>query len=397
MNSKKSGDRYRILILDQGRQALPFLKSFYKKGYEVIIVCNKKLSEGYFSRYPSKRLVWPSYVTDRKGFEQRLLTYLENNKIDATISVGDISSEIISVHKDIILKYTGIVNPDYNTFLKAADKLLLMSYCMEKGFPCPLTYHLTHENLDKIDDLLNFPVIVKPIRGVGAVGLKLFEGINELKAQYDAMKQHYGDLIIQEYIPKEGGMQYQAEAFLDEKSRLKACMVIEKPRYFPVSGGTSTANVTIQNAEIESITRKLLESLMWTGAADIDFIYDPRDEKMKILEINPRVTAGIKIAFAAGIDFADLHLKLALGKEVPLIKTYKTGVYCRNMFLDILWYIYSDSESKRKTKPSFYKFFGKNVIDQLFSFDDPLPAFGFFLNMIKKYSNINRFRSKFHS
>ena len=63
--------RLRILLLDQGRQALPFLKSFSKAGHETTIVCNTRLSEGYFSRYPVKRLIWPSYVKNRQAFEEQ--------------------------------------------------------------------------------------------------------------------------------------------------------------------------------------------------------------------------------------------------------------------------------------------------------------------------------------
>lgn len=388
--------RLKILILDQGRQALPFLKSLSKSGHEVISVCNSKLSETYFSRYPSKRLIWPSYVKERNTFEQKLISFLRENNIDVTISVGDISSDILSGNREEISKYTHITSPDYATFTNAADKLKLMQYCMDNNLPCPKTFPLNEQNINKTDELLKYPVIVKPTRGVGAVGVIRFDNSLELFRKYSSLKKSYGPLIIQEYIPQKGGMQYQAEAFVDEKGKMKVCMVILKPRYFPVKGGTSTANVTISFPEIEETTRLLLEGLKWRGAADVDFILDPRDQRVKILEINPRVTAGIKIGFAAGIDFADLHLKLALGQEVPKIEHYKLGVYCRNFFLEILWYIYSDRNMKRNTNPPYFKFFGKDVIDQLFSFDDPLTGLGFFLHMIRKYFNIKNFKEKFH-
>jgi predicted ATP-grasp superfamily ATP-dependent carboligase len=386
----------RVLILDQGRQALPFLKALSKAGHEVIIVCNTRFSEGYFSKYPAKRLLWPSYVDDRKSFESKLFDYLRNNRVDVTISVGDITSDILSKNKEEIVKYTCITQPDYPVFVKAADKLNLMQYCMSNELPCPKTYDLNPETVGRIEELLNFPVIVKPTRGVGAVGLVRFEEPSGLVNQYNFLKKKYGNLIVQEYIAQENGMQYQAEAFMDEDSRMKVCMVIEKPRFFPVSGGTSSANVTVYHPEITEISRTLLEGLHWKGAADIDFILDPGDNRVKILEINPRVTAGIKIAFAAGIDFADLHLKLARGERIPEFSGYKTGVYCRNFFLEVLWYIYSDRKMKKNTSPPFFKFFGHDIVDQLFSRDDPFTALGFFLHMLKKYMNLSRLKSKIH-
>ena len=384
-----------ILLLDQGRQALPFLKSFSKAGHDTTIVCNTRLSEGYFSRYPVKRLIWPSYVKNRPAFERELLNYLKENKVDVTVSVGDISSEILSQNKEEITKYTRITSPDYSTFIRAYDKLRLMKHCMAQDLPCPRTYELNERNLDKIGDFLQFPVMVKPIKGLGAIGVIRIENQEELIERYHSLYSLYGEMLIQEFIPQEGGMQYQAEAFLDEKSRMKACMVILKPRFFPVNGGTSTANLTIEHPEILNTTRRLLEGLEWKGAADVDYILDPRDGAAKILEINPRVTAGIKIGFAAGIDYADLHLKLALNQEVPDIEGYKLGVYCRNFFLEMLWYLLSDRKMKKATTPPFFTFFRRNMVDQVFSIDDPFTGLGFFLNMVRKYLNIKNFKSKF--
>lgn len=387
--------KLRILLLDQGRQSLPFLKSLSKSGHEVIIVCNTRLSEGYFSRYASKRLLWPSYVKDRQAFEQTLLDYLRKNAVDVTISVGDISSDILSANKKEITRYTHITQPDHAVFIKAADKLKLMEHCMTRNLPCPRTYALNDENIDSIHERLEFPVMVKPTRGVGAAGVVRFDNKDELAGHYKSLQVKYGPLIVQEYIPQVGGMQYQAEAFLDEKNNMKVCLVIKKPRFFPVHGGTSTANVTVDYPEITLTTKSLLEGLHWKGAADVDYIWDPRDNKVKILEINPRVTAGIKIGFVAGIDYADLHVKLALGEAIPEINNYKLGVYCRNIYLDLLWFIFSDREMKRNTQPPFFRFFGPDVVDQIFSLDDPFASLGFFLNMVRKYTNFANFRSKF--
>jgi D-aspartate ligase len=383
-------------MLDQGRQALPFLRSFAKSGYHTTVICNTRLSESFFSRYPDKRLLWPSYMEDREGYERKLFEYLEAYRPDVTISVGDITSDILSKYKVKISKYTNITSPDYPVFLHAADKLNLMQYCMKHNLPCPRTYDLTNDTLKEIRKLLEFPVIVKPNRGLGAIGVERYDTFDELVNGYKKLKAAHGNLIVQEYIPQEGGMQYQAEAFVDMNGKVKVCMVILKPRFFPVNGGTSTANVTIRHAEIEKTTRELLEGLHWRGAADVDYILDPRDNNAKILEINPRVTAGIKIGFAAGIDYADLHVSLALGNEVPEISDYKLGIYCRNFFLEILWFVFSNRKMKRTTTPRFFRLYGGKVVDQIFSWHDPMAGIGFFLHMVKKYLNVNNLKAKFH-
>lgn len=393
---RKAHKKLHILLLDQGRQSLPFLKSYARSGHHIVVVCNTRLSESYFSRYPSKRLLWPSYMKDRPAFERKLMDYLKNEQVDLTVSVGDVTSDILAKNREEIIKYTRITSPDYNTFVEGADKLKLMQYCMAHELPCPRTYVLNSDTMEKVNDLLEFPVIVKPTRGVGAIGVIRYDSLDELSLVYSKLLEDYGEMIIQEYIPQEGGMQYQAEAFVDENHQMKVCMTILKPRFFPVNGGTSTANVTIDHPEIEETTRALLEGLKWKGAADVDYILDPRDQKAKILEINPRVTAGIKIGFVAGIDYADLTLKLAFGDDIPAIENYRLGVYCRNFFLEVLWFLYADKKMRKDTQPPFFKPYGRYVVDQLFSWSDPLAAMGFFLNMIRKYLNIKNFKAKFH-
>jgi len=266
------------------------------------------------------------------------------------------------------------------------DKARVMSYCMDNQIPCPKTFFMEEKTLENYVKEMMFPVMVKPCRGLGAIGLHRFETTEEVLEHYDALKAVHGDLLIQEFIPQEGGTQFQAEAFLDADSKMKACMVIAKPRFFPVTGGTSTANVTIDRPDIQESVRRLLEGIQWTGAADVDLILDPRDNVPKILEINPRVTAGIKIGFVAGIDYADLHLRLALGQDIPKVESYKIGVYSRNLCMDILWYLFSSREDKKSAKPSFFKFIGRNVCYQTIAVDDPFSFLGFLLGMIKKYA-----------
>ncbi len=383
-----------VLLLDQARQALPFLRALHNSGHAVVAACHSRVNEVWFSRYPARKMLWPSYMDHREDFERRLLEYVRHHRVDVVLNVSDYSSEIVSRLREELEGDTRTAVPCYATFSRATDKLRLMEYCMEQGIPCPVTYDFTRGNLGTIAASLNFPVIVKPRRGVGAVGVARMASREALEGSLEQMETRFGPLLVQEYIPVEGGMQYQAEAFLDDEGVMKVCLVIQKPRFFPVRGGTSTANVTIMHPDIRETTRRLLEGLRWRGAADVDYILDPRSGVVKVLEINPRVTAGIKIGFAAGIDFASLHLNLALGKPIPAISSYTTGIYCRNIFLEMLWWLFSDRKMKQKTSPPFFPLWGKSMTDQVFSWDDPLAGVGFFLNMTGKYFHFSRWREK---
>ncbi|PWN07799.1 ATP-grasp domain-containing protein [Rhodohalobacter mucosus] len=385
----------KVLVLDPGRQALPFLKSLTKKGHDVIMICFNRFSLTYYSRYPSQKIFWPNYNVYQDKFLECLLDYIKHNQVDVTLALGDVTAEILSKNKSEISKYTKITSPDYETYDQTTDKLKLMQFCMQHKIPCPKTYELSDSSdLNVVSEHLTFPVIVKPRKGIGAIGVTKVSSLEELKVKLTSMRKDFGELLIQEYIPFEQSEQYQAEFFLNGNQEICAGVIISKPRFFPVYGGTSTANLSIKNDEIFSVGKELLQKLKWQGAADIDFILDKRTGEPKVIEVNPRVTAGIKIAFKAGVDFADLHMKLAKNQIIERVQDYTVGIYCRNLILDLLWWFFSTKKMKKETKPSFYKFFGKDVCYQAFSLDDPFTGLGFILNMIYKYSNIKEIKKK---
>lgn len=386
--------RMKVLLIGDGRQALPFLRALKRAGHHVAIACQGRLSIPYFSRYPDRRLLWANYSQDPGTFTSQLLCYLRRHRPDVTLALEDIPAGILSRNKAQALRYTHVSVPDPEVFDLAADKAKTMAFCMANDIPCPRTYFPDYQDLESILALAPMPLMVKPRRGIGAIGLHRVYSGEELRKHYPLLRERYGELIIQELIPLEGGTQFQAEAFLSADSKMKACLVIAKPRFFPVTGGTSSANVTIWRPDIQQTVRRLLEGIGWQGAADVDLILDPRDNVPKVLEINPRVTAGIKIGFVAGIDYADLDLRLATGRPVPEIPSYRLGVCLRNLSMEALWYLFSDRQARRSSRPPFFHFFGRDVYYQNFGLDDPMPAVGFLLSRIVKFSSPQAWKAK---
>ena len=79
------------------------------------------------------------------------------------------------------------------------------------------------------------------------------------------------------------------------------------------------------------------------------------------MEINPRITASVKICFDAGVDFARQIIEFATGKEVTEYMDYKADVRLRYMHTDILWLL--QSPNRFNIKPSWFDF--KNTSDQI--------------------------------
>lgn len=378
-----------ILILDgNSSHCLPLMKSLEKMGHAVTVVCPSVFSCGYFSRYGQKE-IWPRITGNEDEFYRLLVNKISTVEYDLVLGLSDTSARLLSQHKSAIEKYVSTIVPDVEIFEKAADKFLTMQFCMDNGIPCPATID---GDADLLISDITFPVIVKPKVGVGAVGFFIIEDEEELRQRLPSLEATYGSMVIQEFIPNEN--QYTVEAFCDHNSDLKACVITKKVRFFPVNGGTSSCNVTVNDPEIYGSVKRLLEGIKWVGSANVDLIVDPRDHIPKVIEINPRVGATVKTAFLAGVDIADMSVKLIDKKSIESKKETPAGIVMRNLILDLLWFAFSPFAAKRTNNPSFFKFFGRGVHYQNFSVDDPLPAVGYFLSNVLKYINGNVVRRK---
>lgn len=382
-----------ILILDgSSSQALPLIRAFRKSGYHITIIIPHRFCSGSLSRYVNKTIKFPISANFDNSLEW-LKKYLSDGKTDLILGLSDKTAWFLSENKKELSRFTQIIAPDFDVFSIAADKQKTMQFCMKNRIPCPYTIDDGNLNIQEIETQIQFPVIIKPKIGVGSMGVFRYDEANSLKKDYLVKRDVYGPLIIQEYVPNE--KQYTVEVFCDSESDLKACVVVEKSRYYPIKGGTSSCNVTVKSAEIVSIVSYFLKKLKWVGSANLDVIWDPRDNTPKIIEINPRTGAMIRIAFEAGVDIAELTLQLAFKNEVSNSLDYKEGVVLRNLPLETFWLFSSPLKHWFQTKPSFLNVFGRKIFLENTRLDDPLTGIGYVLGLLIKFCNIKNLKSKF--
>lgn len=274
---------------------------------------------------------------------------------------------LLSKHKNEISKYSSVAVNDWDVFCLSSDKLKTMKICMDNNIPCPMTIVDFERHRHNKDELM-FPVVIKPRTGCGAIGFHISNDYDDLCKYYESAIKKYGACLIQEYIPQTD-LQYKAELYIDSIGEIKSAVVFAKLRWYPINGGSSTLNMTVDRPDIVQSCSSLLKIIGWRGYADVDLILDPRDNVAKIIEINPRITGSVKICFKAGVNFAQQIVEDYLGKQVSPMHDYKKGVYLRFIQKDILWFI--KSPSRFSSTPSWFNF--KNTTDQIFSISDPLP------------------------
>lgn len=372
-----------VLLFDGGgTQTLPIAKSLYKKKYNVHAFYNKKWTYGYGTRYVHNKVLIPSSVNSEDTYLEFMINYLEKNNIDIIIPLGDTSASFLSKNKACLNSHAKFIIPDYEIFKKGYDKNELMKICELHNFPHPRTIDLSTKNIDSIDDSI-FPAMLKPNYTTGGRGMVRVNNKNELIQVYKEIKSKYGNCHLQEFISA-GGKQIKVQAFVNNKSELLYSSVIHKQRYYPINGGSSCCNVTIDDPDLVSMCCDVLKTIRWTGFADFDLIEDTKDSILKIMEINPRIPACIKSSVESGIDYGIIIAEYSLGKESKNYN-YISGKSLRHLGFDLLWFF--SSPNRFKSTPNWFKFFKKGLSFQDISLSDPLPFFygtiGNFISMLK--------------
>ncbi len=334
---------------------------------------------GYASHYPNKKILSKCDIDSPDSFWESLSKELKTGNYDIAIPMFDYSAEILSKHKNEVKDFVSLAVNDWDIFQFARDKVLTMDVCMKNGIPCPKTY-IYGDDVENIDiDSLVFPVCVKPRVGSSAVGFRVVENKEDLLDILKATIEKYGPSLLQEYIPQTD-LQYKVELFIDRNGEVKSACVFAKLRWYPIDGGSSTLNVTVNRPDIVETCTKLLKIIKWKGYADVDLIQDPRDGVAKVMEINPRITGSVKICYAAGINFSEQIVQDYLCEDVTPQFEYKIGQYLRYLHTDILWFFHS--KNRWRCKPSWFDF--RHSTDQIWMASDPLPWFAYTLGSISK-------------
>lgn len=229
---------------------------------------------------------------------------------DLVIPVGNKSVELISrlqQHKAIL--------PKKEMIDLAISKRLTAELAENLGIPVPKTYQIMH--IEDISNLqLTFPCIVK---GALEAGKNLISYPKNKKELHNAVTNFINDPsqqqtmpIIQEYVP---GVGLGFFAFY-QKGILKRFYMHQRIRELPITGGSSTAAKTIFHPKGFEYGKMLLDKLEWHGPAMVEFRYDPLQDKLWLMEINPKFWGSTELGLAAGVNFGEFLLRTIKGESL---------------------------------------------------------------------------------
>lgn len=162
---------------------------------------------------------------------------------------------------------------------------------------------------DEITDM-DFPLFMKPIEGRASLGCRKIESretLEELKAE----ELNVADFVIQQYV--EGEI---ITVDLIRNAKNGHSHQVQRVEELRNPSGCGTAVMIIDDAKLTEICDQLMKKLDLNGVVNAEFFRNGDD--YRIIEINPRFSAGTSFSYMAGCDMASAALDIASGRDFVL-------------------------------------------------------------------------------
>jgi len=311
MKGKKS-----ILIVDlQTQIGIALVRSFGKNGLRVYGICKRK-NAMFFSKYLTKGYIFPSF-DDEKKLMDFVDQIIKRHDIDYVISYFEKSIVLLNRYRDRFEKNSKLLISQTDFLDYALDKHKTLQLAEQLGIPTPKTVLITNnKDLYACKDF-SFPVVVKPssrtYKNPNQAKMdfrrEYFRSYSNLLKFFEAFDPcRFSPVLVQEYC---NGEEIGFPVLMN-KGKCVACMQYKTLRTYPVNGGTPIyRETTAIDPQLKEDSIKLLKAMNLDGVAEIDYIKDGKDGKIKLLEVNGRFWGSTALSMKSGIDFPYLLYQYA--------------------------------------------------------------------------------------
>jgi predicted ATP-grasp superfamily ATP-dependent carboligase len=228
---------------------------------------------------------------------------------------------IVAEHAGELATQFHFVLPDLPIVDRLLDKSVFHEWALANDFPVPHTAIVN--DLGQLRAALRemaFPVVFKPVEHTplwAAVSrhykVHRFDSITDLErlpfAPFDAA-DHF---VVQEWIPGRDSDVYFCLTYRNRNGEELAAQVGRKITQWRVDTGSTALAVTHQDAELHTLTRRLLDTAGHVGFGSLEVRRSTRDGRMVITEPTVgRPDLQTTLAAAAGVNLVEMAYRDAL-------------------------------------------------------------------------------------
>lgn len=195
----------------------------------------------------------------------------------------------------------------------------------------PITY-----SADRLDEISDYPVFIKPDSSQGSKGAALINN----REQFDNI-ENLNDYVICEYLP---GTEYTVDCFTNKEGHLLFCNPRIRTRL--MNGITARGNDVELNPEFEEVINSLNSRIQFRGYWYVQLRRD-KNGQLKLLEICTRFAGSFAISKGKGVnlpllalcDFSGLDTEVVQNNytvecDKTYIDRYKLNMYYNHVYID---------------------------------------------------------------
>lgn len=297
-----------IIVFGGHIQGLGIIRIYGENGIPSVLLDDTNHNIARHSKYcRSFFKIDPS--EDLTDYLMNVLPHKINVKNWLLVPTNDKYVQILSQNKVRLEEFYKVSVGEWPMVENCYDKRLTYTIARKLDISIPKTI-LSDEvfDIDNID--IKFPCIIKP-----AIMHKFYSQVrskvlvcnsrSELKSNILFAEKYIpkDEIIIQEIIPGDSENQYSACFFYNIDHAVVVLEARRKRQHPPDFGNATTFAETVEIPELVETSKKILSHIGFRGLCEVEFKFDTRDKKYKLLEINPRTWKWHYITKLSGSPF----------------------------------------------------------------------------------------------
>ena len=312
-----------------------------------------------------KTFTYIPFETDDEWF-QAVADVVASRRIDVILAVSEEGIRFVTAYLDKLSALATVAPvPTTEALALGTNKGRLAVFAAEQGIRVPTTALVTHEGLSNGSleaeiERIGAPVLVKATSMSAGKGIERFESVAAALSHLRSLPAIEPDsLIVQEIV---GGEDLCCVVLCQHgevvaHSSFRGVDPVES-HYSPW-----TRMLFHENEEVMELTQRITRLLDWNGNANLDFRRTPAGEHV-LLELNGRYDGRTRGSMISGVNFAKLHLEMALGIAVSQ-PDYDEGLYLN------LRGVVEESVARLRRRPHADFAYRRTVLPFLLA--DPIP------------------------
>jgi predicted ATP-grasp superfamily ATP-dependent carboligase len=176
-------------------------------------------------------------------------------------------------------------------------------------------------------------------------------------------------VIVQEYLPPTSAGDWMVNGYFSSNQAAHVVLTGRKLRAWPPAVGPATRSITADSPDLARLTVELCQGVGFRGVCDLDWRFDARDGRYKLVDFNPRLGAQFRLfARDDGLDLLRAMYLDLTGRQIPAGRPLEGHEYVveNGELMSAL----ADRRAGRRLSPRRVR--SRDLA--WWAFDDPLPA-----------------------